>query len=365
MDNILFPTDYNKVIERIEAVNPVRYAKTRNFIDGDISYLSPYIARGVISLPKIAQIVLKKYTRFEAEKFLQELAWREYFQRVWQAKSDAIFSDLKQEQSQVDHHQIPTAIIHANTGIQGIDHAINSMYQRGYMHNHARMYTAMLSCNIAKAHWLMPAKWMYYHLLDGDLASNMLSWQWVAGAFSSKKYYANQENINRYTNSLQTSTYIDCAYENFPLTTIPDSLSATTDFSLQTTLPPSDEIIIEKGNKIFVYNAYNIDPLWHKEENGYRILLLEPALFKKFPVSEKVIDFIIEIARKNIPNIQILVAPFNTLLSLTDESLIYFKEHPLTHHYKGICESRDWLCPSVTGYFPSFFSFWKKIQYKF
>ncbi|MEN9597824.1 MAG: hypothetical protein RL596_135 [Bacteroidota bacterium] len=365
MDNILFPTNYNAIVERIEMVNPVRYAKTRNFIDGDISYLSPYIARGVITLPAIATIILKKYTKFESEKFLQELAWREYFQRVWQAKGDAIFSDLKQQQTQVEHDQIPVAIANANTGIHAIDEAISNLYQTGYMHNHARMYTAMLACNIAKAHWLVPAKWMYYHLLDGDLASNMLSWQWVAGAFSSKKYYANQENINRYTNSLQTDTYIDCAYENFPLTTIPNPLRAITDFSLQTTLPTSDEIILEKGNKIFIYNAYNIDPLWHKDENGYRILLLEPNLFERFPVSQKVIDFIIEIARKNIPGIQIVVAPFNTFLAQVNNNPIYFKEHPLSTHYKGICEPRDWLCPSVSGYFPSFFSFWKKIQYKF
>jgi len=31
------------------------------------------------------------------------------------------------------------------------------------------------------------------HLLDGDAASNVCSWQWVAGTFSSKKYFCNQE----------------------------------------------------------------------------------------------------------------------------------------------------------------------------
>ena len=103
-------------------------------------------------------------------------------------KGNAIFTDLKQDQPKVDHHELPTAIEHAKTGIDAIDNGIKELYQTGYMHNHARMYTAMLTCNIAQAHWLSPAKWMYYHLLDGDLASNMLSWQWVAGSFSSKKY---------------------------------------------------------------------------------------------------------------------------------------------------------------------------------
>ena len=55
------------------------------------------------------------------------------------------------------------------------------------------MYIASIVCNIAKSHWKLPTKWFYYYLLDGDLASNNLSWQWVCGANSSKKYYANQE----------------------------------------------------------------------------------------------------------------------------------------------------------------------------
>jgi deoxyribodipyrimidine photo-lyase len=54
---------------------------------------------------------------------------------------------------------------------------------------------------------------MYYNLLDGDWASNALSWQWVADTFSSKKYIANQENINTYTNSKQRGTYLDTIYE--------------------------------------------------------------------------------------------------------------------------------------------------------
>ena len=38
------------------------------------------------------------------------------------------------------------------------------------------------------------------HLLDGDAASNTLSWRWVAGMHTNKKpYIASKENINKYT----------------------------------------------------------------------------------------------------------------------------------------------------------------------
>ncbi|MEO5685193.1 MAG: FAD-binding domain-containing protein [Chitinophagaceae bacterium] len=65
----------------------------------------------------------------------------------------------------------------AKTGITAIDEQITLLYETGYMHNPVRMYLAGITCNIGKAHWLQPARWMYYHLLDGDLASNSLSWQ--------------------------------------------------------------------------------------------------------------------------------------------------------------------------------------------
>jgi len=103
----LFPTSYDLIVERINAISPIKYAKTRNFINGDVSYLSPYISRGVISVQQIKKAVLQKgYKPYEIEKFLQELAWREYYQRVWQVKKEELFADLKQPQTDFLHHQI-------------------------------------------------------------------------------------------------------------------------------------------------------------------------------------------------------------------------------------------------------------------
>ena len=208
MNQPAFPTQLSAIQKRITEINPIAYAKTRNFLTGAVTRLSPYLSRGVISLTQIQSSILERYSVYQSEKLLQELAWREYYQRVWQAKGDRIFSDLKQEQPRINHYQMPIAVLNASTGIQAIDEGIDDLYKTGYMHNHLRMYTSMLSCNIGGAHWLLPSQWMYYHLLDGDLASNALSWQWVAGSFSSKKYVANQDNINKYTGSNQTNTFL-------------------------------------------------------------------------------------------------------------------------------------------------------------
>ncbi len=364
--SLSFPTDYTSILDRIQNINPNKYAKSRNFITGAVTYLSPYIARGVIGLPQIKDTILSKYNFYESEKLLQELAWREYFQRQWQFYGDKIFTDVKQPQQGIHHYNIPTAIVNATTTIDGIDTAINTLYETGYMHNHCRMYTAMLTCNIAKSHWLSPAKWLYYHLLDGDLASNSLSWQWVAGSFSSKKYFANQENISRYTNSNQTKGYLANSYEAITEMQIPQILEVTTSLQLTTLLPETQPISLQNNLPLLVYNSYNLDPLWHTAEQANKILLLEPSHFIKYPVSEKVLDFIIRLAKNNIPTLQIFVGEYATLKTLykssNDTGIMYHKEHPTTQHYTGVKESRDWLFPKVEGYFSSFFSYWKKAE---
>lgn len=355
-----FPTDYQSVLMAIDAIDPIAYAANRNYVDGNVTYLSPYISRGVISTRFVLNKVMQKgYRLKDIESFVKELCWRDFFQRVQQVCD--LESDLKQPQAPVRGMDIPVAIVQGCTGIEGIDHSIRELYRTGYMHNHCRMYTAFLTCNCAQIHWRLPAKWMYYYLIDGDWASNASSWQWVAGANSSKKYIANQENINRYTRTNQTHTFLDVPYESLLNDSIPEVLLETQSLELTTVLPNAEPLSIIPEAPVFIYNYYNLDPNWHKDELGNRILLLEPDFFATYPVSERCIDFTIKLA-KNIPGIQVYVGSFDSLVKKCQSSVPHFKEHPFNKHYRGKEEPRDWVVPEVIGYFPSFFSFWKKIE---
>jgi len=296
----------------------------------------------------------------KTEKLIQELAWRDYWQQVWIVKGDQIMSDLKNQQIPVTNYEVPEAIVNANTGIEAIDKAIKELYETGYMHNHMRMYVASICTNIAKSHWLTPAKWMYSHLYDGDLASNHLSWQWVAGTISKKKYYANQDNINKFFHSSQKNTFLDVDYEQFSSLKTPDALSNSVTYDLETSLPKLKRPILERNKTTLVYNYYNLDASWHPEEDVQRIFLLEASFFKENPVSQNCINFVFDLA-KNIEGIQIFIGEFQELLEEVNSDRIIFKEHPTNRHYKGKEEPRDWLC-DVTGYFPSFFAFWKKCK---
>ncbi len=357
-----FDPNWEKILEQIDAIDPIRYAKTRNFADGAVTRLSPFISRGVISTRRILQHVLQRNYPFNAiEKFVQELAWRDYWQQVWIAKGDAINTDLKRPQPDVLNHQMPTAIEDAHTGIEAIDAGITELYTSGYMHNHMRMYTAALACNNAKSHWRLPAQWMYYHLLDGDWASNALSWQWVAGSNANKKYIANQTNINKYFYSQQQGSFLDLDYAELAKAPVPQVLKQTSEPKLTVDLPGnSAKVLIDPDLPTLVYNYYNLDPTWRESEPANRVLLLEPSVFNQYPVSKHCIEFVLKLAQ-NIPGVQILVAEFSDLHQQAHPGPIVFKEHPLNNHYRGTMDERDWMF-TVTGYYPSFFAFWKRCK---
>ena len=356
-----FDTSFESILERVDQIDPVAYSQNRNYVDGSLSYLSPYISRGVISTKFILNRLKERgFKMMEMGKFVQELAWRDYWQQVWIAKGELINQDLKCEQPEVGNHLMPKSLIDHKTGIETVDKNIELLYQSGYVHNHMRMYISSIVCNIGKSHWKVPAQWMYYYLLDGDWASNALSWQWVAGANANKKYYANQENINNFFYSEQKDTFLDVPYEAFETLLVPEALKETELPEFTTKLPDSVLLNIDPHLPTLIYNYYNLDPKWREDEHVNRVLLLEPELFKQYPVSQNCINFAMSLS-KNISGIQYYKGSLESLLNDYGISEITYKEHPLNTNYNGQEDSRDWMF-SVKGYYPSFFAFWKKCK---
>ena len=213
-----YPPTPEAARERIKAVNPIEYARTRNAIEGAVSHLSPYITHGFVSLREVYEGVAHQHGLNPQHKFVFELGWRAYFRHVWHHRGDAIFTSL--HSGPLPDHQyspsVPDDIRQANTGVNAIDMAVRGLYDTGSMHNHARMWLASYMVHLRKIHWRAGADWLYGHLLDGDLASNHLSWQWVAGTGSHKPYLFNAENVARYAPCSWHSpgTAIDTTYEN-------------------------------------------------------------------------------------------------------------------------------------------------------
>ena len=202
---------------RLAAVQPAAYARTRNALDGAVSRLSPYLTHGILSLRDVYEAVSARHPLDAQHKFVFELGWRAYYRHVWAHLGDGIHQSIHAGLLPDDAYQpeMPADVLEARTGIPAIDLAVRALYETGYVHNHARMWLASYLVHLRKVHWHAGAQWMLGHLLDGDVASNHLSWQWVAGTSSTKPYLFNADNVAKYAPAQwhSTGTVIDTSYE--------------------------------------------------------------------------------------------------------------------------------------------------------
>jgi deoxyribodipyrimidine photo-lyase len=210
-------------LARAQPISPSAYARTRNALGGGVTGLSPYLTHGIISLTQVAQTVAAKHRLGYDDKLVFELGWRAFFHHVWARapKPDAIVSDMRPANLWRGKYaaSLPADIREGRTGVPCIDSAVRQLYATGYLHNHARMWLASYCVHLRKVHWRAGADWLYGHLLDGDLPSNHLSWQWVAATFSSKPYLFNASNVAKFAPQAawkawaSNKTAIDMDYE--------------------------------------------------------------------------------------------------------------------------------------------------------
>ncbi len=186
-------------IARLQAADLRRYDKTRNFLDGDVTMLAPYIRHGMLSLAEVRDHALDVNA---PAKFINELGWRDYWQRLYEKLGDDIWQDQERYKTGWTADQyaadLPDDIATGTTGTC-MDHFIDQLVTTGYLHNHARMWLAAYIVHWRRVRWQAGARFFLSHLLDGDPASNNLSFQWIASTFSHKPYIMNADNIRKYT----------------------------------------------------------------------------------------------------------------------------------------------------------------------
>ena len=353
-------TEYADIMRRVHQYNPASYGRTRNFVDGNVSRLSPFISRGVTSTRAVLESCVNRGFSLEAnEKFFQELAWRDYWQQIWIEKGGLIDQDLTHKQETVSEWMPANACI-AKTGITGVDRGILELYKTGYMHNHVRMYTASILTNVAKTDWKIPAKWMYYYLLDADWGSNALSWQWVAATSRAKKYYANQDNINAFCRTDDRDTFLDHTYPHIARMDVPNVLKERIEIELITVLPETGVPVLDRAKSTAVYTMYNLDPKWREHEELNRVLFFPREHFKEFPVCSNTIDFISRLAQ-NIDGIQMYAGEMHELRSNYPEMKFIMKEHPFYSMHADQVDDREWIVPNARAK-GSFFSYWKQVK---
>jgi deoxyribodipyrimidine photo-lyase len=194
-----------QALSTLSKVDGVRYGQTRNYLNGHVTHLSPYLRHGCITIKEAVTHVNEQFG-ISGQKLLNEFAWREYWRTVWYYYGNAILLDMQPPKVTLSFNSLPDDIKQASTGLPCMDSFITTLNTEGYLHNHARMWLASYVVHWRKTDWLNGANWMHDLLLDGDYASNHLSWQWVASTFSHKPYFFNQENLAKYTNHQHCET---------------------------------------------------------------------------------------------------------------------------------------------------------------
>jgi len=198
-----------EAISALEKIQPRAYGVTRNYLDGKVTCLSPFISHGLLTIDEIVTFLDTHEEKVQAYKLYQELGWRLFFHNIWDWIGDKILEDIETPKIFYDalHNEIPPDIQNGTTGNGIIDAILHRLFSTGWLHNHERMWLAAYMCHWRKINWKIGAQFTYYYFIDGDRASNHLSWQWVASTFSSKPYFFNYENVLKYGKSLCKSTH--------------------------------------------------------------------------------------------------------------------------------------------------------------
>jgi deoxyribodipyrimidine photo-lyase len=118
------------------------------------------------------------------ESFLRELGWREFAHHLLHHFPHTTGHPLDERFERfpwLPDDAVRAAWQRGRTGYPLVDAGMRELWHTGWMHNRVRMVAASLLTKNLGQHWLEGARWFWDTLVDADLASNTLGWQWTAG----------------------------------------------------------------------------------------------------------------------------------------------------------------------------------------
>ena len=262
----------------------INYNSKRNFDFGpkerkNVSCLSPYITHRLITEYETVERVLKKRPYQKVEKYVQEIFWRVYW-KGWLELRPKVWTDFTEDLKNIKDDEKIQQAVNGKTQISCFNDWVNEIKEFNYLHNHTRMWFASIWIFTLKLPWQKGAEFFLKYLLDGDAASNTLSWRWVAGLQTKGKNYSAQSwNIEKFTNN---------KYKNIRLVENPIPLQDKREYKLTEIENFND---FEKvKNLIFFENDLNLENYNLNNYQNIYCLLLENDK-RKIKLDQKVLDF--------------------------------------------------------------------------
>lgn len=150
------------------------------------SGLSPYLHWGLIGPRQIMHALLSDHDlrAHGPQVYAKEVYWREFAYNVLYHFPST--PDTPLQEKYVDFPWEPDAAAlerwqQGQTGYPIVDAGMRELYATGWMHNRVRMVVSSFLVKHLLQDWREGARWFWDTLVDADLASNTLGWQWSGG----------------------------------------------------------------------------------------------------------------------------------------------------------------------------------------
>lgn len=198
------------------------------------SSLSPYLHWGQIGPRQVVAALAERCDLKQSGPltYLKELYWREFAYNVLYHFPQTPDQPLRSEYASFPWKHDADVLRAWQTGRTGypiVDAGMRQLWQTGWMHNRVRMIVSSLLVKHLLHDWKQGARWFWDTLVDADLASNTLGWQWSGGCgadaapyfrifnpiIQGKKFDPDGDYVRRYVPELAAlaSEYIHTPWE--------------------------------------------------------------------------------------------------------------------------------------------------------
>ena len=263
------------------------YEKFRNFDygpnnEGFVSKLSPYISHRVLLEYELIKEVKKNCKSQKVNKFIEEIYWRIYW-KGWLENRPMIWDEFILEKDLKYDTESYKKAINGNSELSFFNSWVNELKTYNYLHNHTRLWFASTWIFNFGLPWQLGATFFFKYLYDGDAASNLLSWRWVAGLQTKgKQYLFSPSNLRRFSNNRFNVEKIN----NRQIPLEESNQVPYEDEIYKSNMEPKSKSLILFENDL---NAPTLRNIFHNYENIFIVLLENEQ--RKIKLSESVISF--------------------------------------------------------------------------
>ncbi|MFI5450948.1 cryptochrome/photolyase family protein [Pedobacter sp. UC225_61] len=145
------------------------------------THLGLHLRFGTVSI----RTVVRKAQAHKADKWLSELAWREFYMMIlWHFPYivDSAFKPAYNNIQWRNNEDEFNAWCEGKTGYPIVDAGMRQLNETGFMHNRVRMIVASFLCKHLLIDWRWGEAYFAEKLLDYEQASNVGGWQWACGS---------------------------------------------------------------------------------------------------------------------------------------------------------------------------------------